>query len=51
MGRPVMQQHLATLMNNQTTPIELKNNLVKGVYMVTLKNIAGVLLNQKIVVQ
>lgn len=51
MGRPVMQQHLATLMNNQTTPIELKNNLVKGVYMVQVKNIAGVLLNQKIVVQ
>ena len=50
MGRPVMQQHLPVL-NIQSTPIELKNNLVKGVYMVTLKNKEGVLLNQKIVVQ
>jgi hypothetical protein len=49
LGRPVMQQHIPVL-NNQTT-IELKNNLVKGVYMVTLKNKEGVLLNQKIVVQ
>lgn len=49
MGRPVMQQHLP-LLNNKTT-IELKNNLVKGIYMVTVKNKDGVLLNQKIVIQ
>lgn len=49
MGRPVAQQHLPVL-NNQTT-IELKNNLTKGLYMVMIRNIEGVLLNQKIVVQ
>jgi len=50
MGRPVMQQHLPVL-NSQTTPIDLKNILLKGVYMVQVKNKEGVLLNQKIVVQ
>jgi hypothetical protein len=50
MGRPVMQQHIQEL-NSQSTPIELKNSLTKGVYMVTVKNIGGVLINQKIVVQ
>lgn len=49
MGRPVMQQHLPVL-NNQTT-IDLEKNPVKGVYMVTVKNKEGVLLNQKIVIQ
>ncbi|OQP62944.1 T9SS type A sorting domain-containing protein [Niastella populi] len=51
MGRPAMQKQLPALESNQTTAIVLKRNLVTGVYMVQVKTITGILLNQKIVVQ
>ncbi len=51
MGRAIMQRHMPVLANGQTTPVELPGSLVKGMYMVQVKNQTSVLLNQKIIVQ
>ena len=51
MGRPVIQKQLPVLENNQTTQLAVKGNLVNGVYMVQVRTITGILLNQKIAVQ
>nr|WP_236065492.1 T9SS type A sorting domain-containing protein [Niastella soli] len=50
MGRAVMQQHMPVLPGNQTTSFTLPG-MVKGTYVVQVKDVTGVQLNQKIVVQ
>lgn len=50
MGRTVMQQHTPVLSGNQTTSYTLPS-LLKGTYVVQVKDVTGVQLNQKIVVQ
>jgi len=49
MGRIVMQQHTSVLSGNQTTSYALPN-LIKGTYIVQVKDAIGVQLNQKIIV-
>ncbi len=49
LGRAVMQQHALVLPGNQTTSYTLPN-MVKGTYVVQVKDVTGVQLNQKIVV-
>jgi hypothetical protein len=49
MGRAVMQQHTPVLPGNQTTSYTLPN-MIKGTYIVQVKDAMGVQLNQKIIV-
>ncbi|OQP43105.1 hypothetical protein A4H97_13260 [Niastella yeongjuensis] len=49
MGRAVMQQHASVLPGNQTTSYSLPN-MVKGTYVVKVKDAMGVQLTQKIIV-
>jgi hypothetical protein len=50
MGRVVMQQHTSVLSGNQTTSYTIPS-LIKGTYVVQIRDITGIQLNQKIVVQ
>ena len=50
MGRTVMQQHTSVLSGNQTTSYTIPS-LIKGTYVVQVKDVTGVQLTQKIIVQ
>jgi hypothetical protein len=51
MGRVVMQQRTSVLTGNQTTNYPLPSLITKGTYVVQVKDVTGVQLTQKIVVQ
>lgn len=51
-GQPVITYHLPMLLNRQTTALSLlPGGIMKGIYMVQVKNEEEILLNQKIIVR
>lgn len=52
MGRAIMQQHASVLGGNQTTSYTLPwSRMIKGTYVVQVKDVMGVQLTQKIIIQ